>query len=224
MNDILKQLFDLQDVTYKEFHSKLMPSVNKDTIIGIRVPVLRRYAKSIQGTQEANEFLNNLPHTYYEENNLHMLLISDIQDYAICLYEIERFLPCIDNWATCDFPAPKCFSKHSKDLIKHIENWIHSSQPYTIRYGIGMLMRLYLDKDFDPTYLQWVADIDSDEYYVNMMISWYFATGLAKQWDSVFPYIQNRCLSSWVHAKTIQKSVESYRISDKKKVLLKSFR
>lgn len=224
MNDILKQLFDLQDVTYKEFHSKLMPSVNKDTIIGIRVPVLRKYAKSIQGTQEANEFLNNLPHTYYEENNLHILLISDIQDYAICLYEIERFLPFIDNWATCDFPAPKCFSKHSKDLIKHIENWIHSSQPYTIRYGIGMLMRLYLDEDFDPAYLQWVADIDSDEYYVNMMIAWYFATGLAKQWDAVFPYIQNRCLSSWVHAKTIQKAVESYRISDKKKVLLKSFR
>ena len=224
MNDILKQLFDLQDVTYKEFHSKLMPSVNKDTIIGIRVPVLRRYAKSIQGTQEANEFLNNLPHTYYEENNLHMLLISDIQDYTVCLYEIERFLPFIDNWATCDFPAPKCFSKHSKDLLEHIENWISSKETYTIRYGIGMLMRLYLDKDFDPAYLQGVADIDSDEYYVNMMIAWYFATGLAKQWDSVFPYIQNRCLSSWVHAKTIQKSVESYRISDKKKVLLKSFR
>lgn len=224
MNGILKQLFALQDVTYKEFHSKLMPSVNKDTIIGIRVPVLRRYAKSIHGTKEAAQFLNTLPHTYYEENNLHMLLISSIQDYAICLNEIERFLPFIDNWATCDFPAPKCFPKHSKDLIKHIENWIHSSQPYTIRYGIGMLMRVYLDEDFDPVYLQWVADIDSEEYYVNMMIAWYFATGLAKQWDAVFPYIQKRCLSSWVHAKTIQKAVESYRISDKQKVLLKSFR
>ena len=224
MNDILKQLFDLQDVTYKEFHSKLMPSVNKDTIIGIRVPVLRRYAKSIQGTKEANEFLNNLPHTYYEENNLHMLLINDIQDYAICLYEIERFLPFIDNWATCDLPAPKCFSKHSKDLIKHIENWIHSSQPYTIRYGIGMLMRLYLDKDFDPTYLQWVADIDSDEYYVNMMISWYLATALAKQWTAAIPYLEERRLSEWVHKKTIQKAIESFRISPEQKLYLKSLR
>lgn len=201
-----------------------MPDTDKATVIGIRVPVLRKFAKSIAGTELADRFIDELPHRYYEENNLHMMLITGIKDYDKCLSEIERFLPYIDNWATCDFPAPKCFEKHKAELLPVIKGWIASSETYTIRYGIGMLMRLYLDEDFDPEYVRIVAGVKSDEYYVNMMIAWYMATALAKQWDAVIPYIEEHRMSDWVHRKTIQKAVESYRITDEQKEYLKGYR
>lgn len=224
MEEIQKQLFELQDMAYRDFHSRLMPNIDKETVIGIRVPMLRKYAKSIAGTELAEKFIKELPHCYYEENNLHMMLITGIKDYDRCLTEIERFLPYIDNWATCDFPAPKCFENHKEDLLPVIKRWIASSETYTIRYGIGMLMRLYLDADFDPEYVRIVAEVKSDEYYVNMMIAWYMATALAKQWDAVIPYIEEHRMSDWVHRKTIQKAVESYRITDEQKRYLKEYR
>ena len=224
MEEIQKHLFELQDMAYRDFHSRLMPDIDKETVIGIRVPVLRKYAKSIVGTELAEKFIKELPHRYYEENNLHMMLITRIKDYEKCLSEIERFLPYIDNWATCDFPAPKCFENHKEDLLPVIKRWIASSETYTIRYGIGMLMRLYLDEDFDPEYVRIVAEVKSDEYYVNMMIAWYMATALAKQWDAVIPYIEEHRMPDWVHRKTIQKAVESYRITDEQKKYLKGYR
>lgn len=224
MEEIQKHLFELQDMAYRDFHSRLMPGIDKETIIGIRVPVLRKYAKSIAGTELSEKFIKELPHCYYEENNLHMMLITGIKDYDRCISEIERFLPYIDNWATCDFPAPKCFENHKEDLLPVIKRWIASSETYTIRYGIGMLMRLYLDADFDPEYVRIVAEVKSDEYYVNMMIAWYMATALAKQWDVVIPYIEEHRMPDWVHRKTIQKAVESYRITDEQKRYLKGYR
>ena len=224
MEEIQKHLFELQDMAYRDFHSRLMPDIDKETVIGIRVPMLRKYAKSIAGTELAEKFIKELPHCYYEENNLHMMLITGIKDYDRCISEIERFLPYIDIWATCDFPAPKCFENHKEDLLPVIKRWIASSETYTIRYGIGMLMRLYLDADFDPEYVRIVAEVKSDEYYVNMMIAWYMATALAKQWDAVIPYIEEHRMSDWVHRKTIQKAVESYRITDEQKRYLKGYR
>lgn len=224
MEEIQKHLFELQDMAYRDFHSRLMPDIDKETVIGIRVPMLRKYAKSIVETELAEKFIKELPHCYYEENNLHMMLITGIKDYDRCISEIERFLPYIDNWATCDFPAPKCFENHKEDLLPVIKRWIASSETYTIRYGIGMLMRLYLDADFDPEYVRIVAEVKSDEYYVNMMIAWYMATALAKQWDVVIPYIEEHRMSDWVHRKTIQKAVESYRITDEQKRYLKGYR
>lgn len=224
MEEIQKHLFELQDMAYRDFHSRLMPDIDKETVIGIRVPMLRKYAKSIVGTELAEKFIKELPHRYYEENNLHMMLITGIKDYDRCISEIERFLPYIDNWATCDFPAPKCFEDHKEELLPVIKRWIASSETYTIRYGIGMLMRLYLDEDFDPEYVRLVVGVKSDEYYVNMMIAWYMATALAKQWDAVIPYIEEHCMSDWVHRKTIQKAVESYRITDEQKEYLKGYR
>lgn len=224
MEEIQKHLFELQDIKYRDFHSRLMPDTDKETIIGIRVPVLRKYAKSIAGTELEDRFIDELPHQYYEENNLHMMLVTWIKDYDKCLSEVERFLPYIDNWATCDFPAPKCFENHKEELLPVIKRWIASGETYTIRYGIGMLMRLYLDADFDPEYVKLVAEVKSDEYYVNMMIAWYMATALAKQWDAVIPYIEEHRMSDWVHRKTIQKAVESYRITDEQKRYLKGYR
>lgn len=224
MEEIQKHLFELQDMAYRDFHSRLMPDIDKETIIGIRVPMLRKYAKSIAGTELSEKFIKELPHHYYEENNLHMMLITRIKDYDRCISEIERFLPYVDNWATCDFPAPKCFENHKEELLPVIKRWIASSETYTIRYGIGMLMRLYLDEDFEPEYVKLVAGVESDEYYVNMMIAWYMATALAKQWDAVISYIEEHRMSDWVHRKTIQKAVESYRITDKQKRYLKGYR
>ena len=221
---LLKQLFTLQDIGYRDFHSRLIPNIDKAQIIGIRMPILRKFAKNFSKTEEAKRFLHELPHQYYEENNLHMMLITGIRDYETCLAEIERFLPYIDNWATCDFPEPKCFTKHKKDLLPHIRQWIASGKTYTVRYGIGLLMRMYLDEDFTPEYPAMAAEVVSEEYYVNMMIAWYFATALAKQWDSVISYLEERRLSPWVHKKTIQKAIESYRITQEQKNYLRTLR
>ncbi len=219
-----EQLFELQDLKYRDFHSKLMPETEKEMIIGIRTPVLRKFAKEFGKTEEASAFLKELPHQYYEENNLHMMLISGIKDYEKCMEEVKRFLPYIDNWATCDFPEPKCFRKNKEAVLVEVRKWIASTETYTIRYGIGMLMRLFLDEDFSPEYLEMVAGVRSREYYVNMMIAWYFATALAKQWEVTVPYMEQHRLSDWVHRKAIQKAVESYRITAEQKEYLKKFR
>lgn len=224
MNELQTTLFGLQDLKYRDFHSRLMPGINKDTIIGIRTPVLRKFAKEFAGTTKAETFLQELPHQYYEENNLHMMLLAGIKEYEKCVCEVERFLPYINNWATCDSPAPKCFAKHKEELLPKIRTWMASDHTYTIRYGIEMLMNLYLEEDFKPEYPKLVVAVQSEEYYVNMMIAWYFATALAKQWDAVLPYLEARKLSPWVHRKTIQKAVESYRITDEQKIYLKSLR
>ena len=224
LTKLQKQLFDLQDLKYRDFHGKLMPETDKETVIGIRTPVLRKFAKEFAGTSEAEAFLRQLPHRYYEENNLHMMLITGIKDYEKCMEEIQRFLPCIDNWATCDYPAPKCFARHKDQVLEEAKRWISSGETYVIRYGIGMLMRLFLDEDFSSEYLEMAAAVQSQEYYVNMMIAWYFATALAKQWDATVPYIEQHKLSDWVHRKTVQKAVESYRITPEQKEYLKGFR
>lgn len=224
LTKLQKQLFELQDLKYRDFHSKLMPETDKETVIGIRTPVLRKFAKEFAGTSEAEAFLRQLPHRYYEENNLHMMLITGIKDYEKCMEEIQRFLPCIDNWATCDYPAPKCFARHKDQVLEEAKRWISSGETYVIRYGIGMLMRLFLDEDFSSEYLEMAAAVQSQEYYVNMMIAWYFATALAKQWDATVPYIEQHKLSDWVHRKTVQKAVESYRITPEHKEYLKGFR
>ena len=224
MTSLQKRLFELQDTKYRDFHSKLIPDIEKERIIGIRTPVLRRFAKEFGKTAEAADFLEELPHDYYEENNLHIMLLTQVQDFGKCLEQIEKFLPYIDNWATCDLPLPKCFAKHKEELLEHIRSWIASGETYTIRYGMGVLMRLYLDEDFRPEYLEWVNGVSSEEYYVNMMIAWYLATALVKQWDTVIPYLEERRLSPWVHRKTIQKAVESYRITPEQKGYLKGLR
>ena len=224
MNTLQRQLFDLQDLKYREFHSKLMPGIAKETIIGIRTPVLRNFVKEFRKTDEAKLFLAELPHQYYEENNIHMMLIAQIRDYETCIAEVNRFLPYINNWATCDLPAPKCFEEYREELLPVIREWLLTTDTYTIRYGIGLLMRLYMDDMYRPEYADLVARVRSEEYYVNMMIAWYFATALAKQWDTVIPYLEERKLDRWVHQKTIQKAVESFRITPEQKVYLKSLR
>ena len=224
MNSLQRKLFELQDLKYRNFHSKLMPGIDKETIIGIRTPVLRKFAKEFAKTEAAEAFLKELPHQYYEENNLHMLLISDIKDYEHCLAEVKRFLPYINNWATCDIPRPKCFAKHKTELLPVIKEWIASGDTYTIRYGIGTLLSFYLDEGFQMEDLDLAAGVRREEYYVKMMAAWDFATALAKQYDAALPYLRQRRLDRWTHNKTIQKAVESYRITPEQKDELRSLR
>lgn len=219
-----EKLFELRDLKYRDFHSRLIPSVPKEQVIGIRTPVLRKFAKEYAKTEEAAEFIKILPHGYYEENNLHMLIISGIRDYEVCIAEIERFLPFIDNWATCDMPVPMCFYENKEDVLERAKGWIKSDEAFTVRYGIGVLMSMFLDEDFDPVYPKLVASVRSEQYYVNMMIAWYFATALAKRWEEVIPFIEKRQLDKWTHNKAIQKAVESYRITSEQKAYLKSLK
>ena len=188
MNDgIRKELFSLQDLKYREMQIKIIPTVKPESIIGVRTPELRRMAKELAGKKETGAFLNDLPHQFFDENQLHAFILSGMKDYAECLAALERFLPYVDNWATCDQMSPKVFRKHRTELLRPIKKWIESDETYTIRFGIGMLMEHYLDDDFDIAYPQTVADIRSEEYYVNMMIAWYFATALAKQSYRITP-------------------------------------
>lgn len=223
--ELQRRLFEMQDLKYRDFHSKLMPTVNKETIIGIRTPQLRKFAKDFaKETEAAKVFMQELPHRYYEENNLHGFLIEGTKDYDACISELKRFLPYIDNWATCDLIAPKVFKKHLSELLEEIKVWIAAEEPYTVRYGVGMLMRFYLDDAFLPEYPSWVAGIRSEEYYVKMMVAWYFATALAKQYDAVLPYLEEQRLDVWTHNKAIQKAVESYRITGEQKMYLKTLK
>jgi len=221
---IRNDLFSMRDLKYRDFHCKLIPTVNPKKVIGVRTPVLRAYSKQIIKTGEAEEFLKLGEHEFYEENNLHAFIIEQIKDYKKCVSEIDRFLPYVDNWATCDSMRPKCFKKHLDELIYDIERWLSAQHTYTVRFGIEMLMTHFLDDKFDEKFLEKVSRITSDDYYINMMIAWYFATALAKQYESTILYIENNRLDSWVHNKTIQKAVESYRISDEKKAYLKKLK
>lgn len=224
ITEIRKQLFAMQDKGYRDFQSKLIPTVEYDTVIGVRTPELRKYAKQLVKTEGISEFLRDLPHSYFDENQLHAFIISEIKDYATCLEETECFLPYVDNWATCDQLLPRAFKKHEKELLEVIRKWIVSEQTYTVRFAIGMLMKYFLDEYFDLEYPKMVAAIRSEEYYINMMIAWYFATALAKQYESVVPFLENQCLDIWTHNKAIQKSVESYRITKEQKEYLRSLK
>ncbi len=224
MTELQKELFKLQDLSYRDFCVKLVPSINKETIIGIRTPKLRKLAKEVFKNGDYKGFIECLPHEYYEENNLHGLLIEQVNDYDACIEAIEKFLPYVDNWATCDLLRPKVFKNHLSKFLERIKMWIVSDKPYTIRFGVEMLMCYYLEDEFNTEYLSLVANIKSDEYYVNMMLAWYFATALTKQYDATIPYLENRRLSKWVHNKTIQKAVESYRIYEEHKEYLKSLK
>ena len=218
------QLFALQDKAYADFQSKLLPTVSRETVIGVRTPELRKMAKQVCKTPAAQEFMQALPHRYFDENQLHAFILSEEKDFDTCIAELEQFLPYVDNWATCDQLSPRCFKKHITELLPHIRKWMKSTHTYTIRFGIGMLMRYYLDGEFKPEFLEWVASIKSDEYYIRMMQAWFFATALAKQWDATLPYIEQHRLHPWTHNKAIQKAIESYRITDEQKALLRTFR
>ena len=224
MKSITESLFELRDEEYAKFQAKLTPSVDPELFIGVRVPNVRKLAKLLKNDSDAQAFLRELPHKYYDENMLHGLLISEIKDFDKAIEETNRFLPYIDNWAVCDIMSPKVFKKHKAELIDSIRKWVSSSETYTIRFGIEMLMSHYLDDDFRAEYLDIPAVIRSEEYYVNMMIAWFFATALAKQWESTIPYIENNRLDKWTHNKTIQKAVESYRITDEQKMYLKTLK
>lgn len=221
---IREDLFAMQDLSYRDFHSRLMPDVDKAAVIGVRVPELRKYVKELAKDPEIQEFLDDLPHQYYEENNVHGFLIQQMKEYEKCMEELEKFLPYINNWATCDMTSPKVFKKHKEELLEAVRRWIASDYVYTVRYGIGMLMQHYLDEDFREEYPQMVSEIQSEEYYVNMMIAWYFATALAKQYETILPYIEKQKLDVWTHNKTIQKACESYRITPEQKAYLRTLK
>ena len=224
LNEIRAELFKMQDMDYRDFNSKLIPTVDKESMIGIRTPDLRKYAKQLGKSSDVIEFLQTLPHKYFDENQLHAFIISEIKDFKNCIDEINRFLPYIDNWATCDQLSPKVFKKNHNELFEYIKDWLKSDKVYTLRFGIGMLMGHFLDEDFDILYPEMVSKIRSGEYYINMMIAWYFATALAKQYESIIPFIENNSLDIWTHNKAIQKSIESYRITDEQKAYLRELK
>ena len=219
-----EQLFAMAEEEYRQFQAKLIPTVDPALILGIRMPKLRALAKEICGTSEAETFLRVLPHTYFEENQLHAALIERISDYPYCLAATELFLPYVDNWATCDSLSPKTFGKNRTIFLDEIRRWITSEKTYTVRFAVKQLMTWYLDESFFPECLAWVAAVDSEDYYVKMMVAWFFATALAKQYEAALPYLEQKHLSVWIHNKTIQKAVESYRITPKQKIYLRSLR
>ena len=221
---IIKELFGSKDEKYRDFQSKLIPTVEKETIIGVRTPKLREFAKQLIKNNGYEEFIKDLPHRYFEENQLHAFILSELNDFDRCVFEIDLFLPYIDNWATCDQLSPRSFKKRRHDLLSHVEKWLGSDKTFAVRFGIGVLMRHFLDEDFDLVYPEKVAKIRSEEYYVNMMIAWYFATALFKQYDSVLPFIKNGRLDEWTHNTAIKKALESFRITPDKKEYLKTLK
>ena len=262
--DLVKRLHEFQDLGYRDFHASLLPNIDKKSIIGVRVPVMRKIAKEFAGAAPATKdgaksvpkdvanFLDKLPHKYFEENQVHLFVVERIKDFDECLRRTEQFLPYIDNWAVCDGKSPKALLKDEARFLASIEKWLKSREPYTVRFGVNMLMNFFLDARFDARFLKWVAAIDenlfddsdtgyaggkmravqpsvnaarpTDRYYVQMVVAWYFATALAKQWDDAFPYIEKRRLSPWIHAKSIQKACESYRITDSQKAVLRGLK
>ena len=249
--ELVKRFLAEQDLKYRDFHASLLPNIDKKTIIGVRVPTMRKIAKefvdsAVKGTAKAAaktvpadvaKFLDKLPHKYFEENQVHLFVVERIKDFDECLHRIEQFLPYIDNWAVCDGKSPKALLKDETRFVSCIEKWLKSKHPYTVRFGVNMLMNFFLDERFSKEHLKLVAAIDenlfddngraecpTDRYYVQMVIAWYMATALAKQWDATFPYIKNRKLSPWIHAKSIQKACESYRITDEQKKNLRGLK
>lgn len=224
VENIQARLFALQDTKYRDFQCRLTPTITPEQMIGVRTPALRALARELRGTDTAAEFRRVLPHEYYDEYNLHGYLISEFKDYEETLAAVNAFLPYVDNWATCDLLSPKVFKKHRQELWDQIPEWLASSETFTVRFGIEMLMNHFLDEDFSAEVLERVAVLRSEEYYINMMIAWFFATALAKQWDASLPYVTQRRLDRWCHNKTIQKAVESYRITDEQKAYLKTLK
>lgn len=249
--ELVKRLLAEHDLKYRDFHASLLPNIDKKTIIGVRVPTMRKIAKEFAAAGSAAaksvpadvaRFLDKLPHKYFEENQVHLLVVERIKDADECLRRIEQFLPYIDNWAVCDGKSPKALLRDEARFLARIKAWLKSREPYTVRFGVNMLMNFFLDERFDKKHLEMVAVIDenlfddsdtgsaggkvraTDRYYVQMVIAWYFATALAKQWNATFPYIKNRRLSPWIHAKTIQKACESYRITDEQKKILRALK
>ena len=223
-NEIVAELFRLQDKEYARMQAKIIPTVSPDRIIGVRTPALRDFAKSLSKDQDIGEFLSYLPHQYFDEDQLHAFVISLERDFDKCIAEVDAFLPYIDNWATCDQLSPKAFKKEPEKLLPFIRIWIKSDKTYTVRFAIGLLMQHFLDDRFDIKYADEVARIRSEEYYIRMMIAWYYATALAKQYELVLPYLEDKRLDDWVHNKTIQKSIESYRITDEQKAYLRTLK
>ena len=222
--DLHRKLYDLQDLKYRDMQIKIIPTVEPESVIGVRTPELKSIAKDILKDGNYKGFLEELPHRYFEENQLQAFIISGIKDLNECMEDLETFLPYVDNWATCDQMSPKIFRKHKDLLLTHIIEWIDSEKTYTVRFGVGMLMEHFLDDDFDPLYPEMVVKLRSEEYYINMMIAWYFATALAKQYESILPFIEEKRLDDWTHNKAIQKSLESRRITEEQKLYLKSLK
>lgn len=219
--ELRQRLFSLQDEKFRDFQQRLIPNIPPESIIGVRTPELKKLAKEMSGGEE---FLSELPHRYFEENQIHAFIISGMKDLGECIRRLEEFLPFVDNWATCDQMSVKLFKRHTGELIGHVRQWISSDMTYTVRYGLGCLMSFYLDGEFREEYLELAANVRSGEYYVNMMVAWYFATALAKQYDAALPYIENRRLDEWTHRKAIQKAIESYRVSDEHKDYLRTLK
>ena len=223
-SEIREALFQLRDEEYRRFQAGLIPCIAPETMIGVRTPALRSLAKQLYRSGEYTGFLAELPHRFFDENQLHAFILSEMRDFEACIAETCRFLPYVDNWATCDQLSPRVFKKGRRQLLEYIRAWLDSGQTYTVRFAIGMLMSHFLDADFDPEYLRMVSQVRSGEYYVRMMVAWYFATALAKQYDAALPYIDERKLEPWTHNKAIQKSLESYRISDDRKAYLRGLK
>ncbi len=224
MTDIQRDLFAMQEVAYGDFAAKLLPTLPREAVIGVRLPLLHKYAKKIAGTALAAQFMKDLPHTYLEENHLHAYLISQMRDVQACFAHLDAFLPHVDNWSVCDSLRPKILTRDRAALLDKIDAYLQSPHPYTVRFGIELLMVYFLDEHFSPEQAERVAAVQSEEYYVQMMIAWYFATALAKQWDRALPYLEERRLSPWVHRKTVQKAVESYRITAAQKAYLRTLK
>ena len=222
--EIRERLFQLQDEKYRDFQSKLIPNLEASVMIGVRTPELRKLSREMVRRETIGEFLDALPHRYFDENELHAFILSEIRDYDRCVEAVCRFLPYVDNWATCDQMSPKVFRRNRQALLPHIREWIDSGKTYTVRFGIGMLMSHFLDEVFDQTYAETVASIRSEEYYVNMMIAWYFATALVGHYEEILPFLEEKRLDPWTHNKAIQKAIESYRITEEQKAYLRTLR
>lgn len=221
---IQSKLFELQDLKYRDFHSKLMPTVNKEKIIGVRTPALRKFAKEINKSDLKTDFLKIFPHKYYEEDNLHAFIIEQIEDYDECICALDDFLPFVDNWATCDMMTPKILGKNLEKLYSKIEEWIKSQHTYTVRFAIVTLMKFFMGEQLEKKHLKLLIDVTSDEYYINMAIAWYLATALSSNWELVIPYIEDKKFDKWVHNKAIQKAIESYRVTTGQKTYLRTLK
>lgn len=226
MDDIRRSLFDLAEPGYKDFTKNLIPNLDESLIIGVRVPLIRKLAIRLakENPELVEEYLNSLPHKYYEENNLHGFLIELMDDIDLAIRKTDEFLPYVDNWSTCDIFSPKVFKKHNDIIYNKALSWINTEETYTVRYGIGMLMTHFLGENFKPEALDIVSKIRSEEYYINMMIAWYFATALAKNYEETIPYLKNYVLMPWTHNKAIQKAIESRRVPIKLKGDLKKLK
>lgn len=226
METITEKILELQDMEYREFTARLIPDIDKKRIVGVRLPQLRTLAKEIVREGKGDAVLTELPHYYTDENNLHALVLAELKDYDRTVAELDRFLPYVDNWATCDSMKPKTFKRNEnkEKLLADIRRWINTDKPFTIRFAISMLMTHFLDNDFREEYLDWVAAVENEHYYVRMMVAWYFATALAKQYDATLPYLMARRLKKWTHNKAIQKAIESLRITQEQKLLLRTLK